>query len=306
MACKRVSRSIGRLATKQPSLKQAVGVVLVFSIVIPFVLLYNMSRMHLHWGIRKVPEPSFKCNTSPTTSSRPINEHSTSARLRIDPKVLLFVETPLSVLGRDIRMLLDWNRIRYKADVAGNSLPVLTNNNKGKYSVIVFENMDKYLLMDKWNRDILDLYCHEYNVGLILFAPYRDEVLRGAELQSFPLYIQTNVPLQNYQLNAFSEVLRVMRAGEVHRGPVASHGRWTVFDANHSTYETVAFAQTMWSNPGDGLDNTHATVIEDKGFFDGIRRVFFGQGFSFWLHRPLFLDAVSYLSHGKLSITLER
>lgn len=32
----------------------------------------------------------------------------------------------------------------------------------------------------------------------------------------------------------------------------------------------------------------------------------FGSGLKFWLHRLLFLDALSYLSHGQLSISLER
>ena len=34
--------------------------------------------------------------------------------------------------------------------------------------------------------------------------------------------------------------------------------------------------------------------------------MFFGAGLDFWLHKPLFLDALSFLSHGKFSIPLER
>ncbi|KAF6212232.1 hypothetical protein GE061_012753 [Apolygus lucorum] len=44
----------------------------------------------------------------------------------------------------------------------------------------------------------------------------------------------------------------------------------------------------------------------DHGGFDNIQRVFFGSGLRFWLHRLLFLDALSYLSHGQLSISLNR
>ena len=45
---------------------------------------------------------------------------------------------------------------------------------------------------------------------------------------------------------------------------------------------------------------------QDKGQLDGIRRVLFGGGLKFWLHRLLFLDAVSYLSRGRLSVSLKR
>jgi hypothetical protein len=53
---------------------------------------------------------------------------------------------------------------RYKLEVVGKSLPILTNVDKGKYGVIVFENMDRYLTMDKWNRELLDKYCRQYQV----------------------------------------------------------------------------------------------------------------------------------------------
>jgi heparan sulfate N-deacetylase/N-sulfotransferase NDST2 len=39
-------------------------------------------------------------------------DHRSEARLRIDPKVLVFVETTYSRLGRDIAELLVYNRIK--------------------------------------------------------------------------------------------------------------------------------------------------------------------------------------------------
>lgn len=85
---------------------------------------------------------------------------------------------------------------RYKVDVAGKSLPVLTNLDKGKYGVIVFENLNKYLQMDKWNRELLDKYCREYSVGIIGFIPPSEESLVGAQLKGFPLFIHTNLKLK--------------------------------------------------------------------------------------------------------------
>lgn len=47
-------------------------------------------------------------------------------------------------------------------------------------------------------------------------------------------------------------------------------------------------------------------IFQDKGDYDGISRVLFGGNLDFWLHRLLFLDSVSYLSLGRISLSLER
>lgn len=76
--------------------------------------------------------------------------------------------------------------------MAGKSLPLLTNLDKGKYSVIVFENLDRYINMDKWNRELLNKYCREYKVGIIGFTPQQEQSLIGAQLKgerSFIFYI---------------------------------------------------------------------------------------------------------------------
>ena len=42
------------------------------------------------------------------------------------------------------------------------------------------------------------------------------------------------------------------------------------------------------------------TVMEDTGAKDGVKRVFFGHALNaIWLHKILFIDALSYLSQGK-------
>jgi len=46
--------------------------------------------------------------------------------------------------------------------------------------------------------------------------------------------------------------------------------------------------------------------FQDCGEYDGIQRIFFGSGLDFWLHRLLFLDSMSFLSHGRLSTSLQR
>lgn len=84
---------------------------------------------------------------------------------------------------------------RYRLDVAGKSLPVLTNLDKGKFGVIVFENFNKYLHMDKWNRELLDKYCLEYGVGVVGFLPPTEQ--KTVEpLKGFPLFVRTRLKLK--------------------------------------------------------------------------------------------------------------
>ncbi|RZF35802.1 hypothetical protein LSTR_LSTR009218 [Laodelphax striatellus] len=258
------------------------------------------------------PEPSIRCAVLNGVTHIPAasHDHRSAARLRIDPKVLVFVETTYSRLGKEIAELLVHNRMKYKVEVAGKSLPVLTNLDKGKYGVIVFENLNKYLNMDKWNRELLDKYCREYSVGIVGFVAPTEETLVGAQMKGFPLLIHNNLRLKDAALNAGSPILRLTRAGEIAWGPLPGSD-WTVFSPNHSTYESLAWANNNsqdWGGESEegSVHTPLTTVIQDHGRFDNIQRVFFGSGLKFWLHRLLFLDTLSYLSHGQLSINLNR
>lgn len=81
-------------------------------------------------------------------------------------------------------------------EVAGKSLPALTNFDKGRYSVIVFENYHRYLNMDKWNRELLDKYCREYGVGILGFFPPANRQMTGVKVKGFPLYLHTKLSLR--------------------------------------------------------------------------------------------------------------
>lgn len=81
-------------------------------------------------------------------------------------------------------------------EVTGKSLPALTNLDKGRYSVIVFENYHRYLNMDKWNRELLDKYCREYGVGILGFFPPSDRHAVSVQVKGFPLYLHTKLSLR--------------------------------------------------------------------------------------------------------------
>ncbi|KAK9399118.1 NDST4: Bifunctional heparan sulfate N-deacetylase/N-sulfotransferase 4 [Crotalus adamanteus] len=74
--------------------------------------------------------------------------------------VLLFVESQYSQLGQDIIAILESSRFQYHMVIASGKgdIPPLADNGKGKYILVVYENILKYTSMDSWNRELLEKY----------------------------------------------------------------------------------------------------------------------------------------------------
>ncbi|XP_006629242.1 bifunctional heparan sulfate N-deacetylase/N-sulfotransferase 4 isoform X1 [Lepisosteus oculatus] len=228
---------------------------------------------------------------------------------RTDPVVLVFVESQYSQLGQDIIAILESSQFQYHSEIAPGKgdIPPLTNKGRGRYALIIYENMLKYVNMDSWNRDLLDKYCVEYSVGIIGFHKANENTLPIVKLKGFPLYLHTNLGLKDCCVNPRSPLLSITKA-EVDRGPLPGED-WTVFQSNHSTYEPVLLAKSRQTdNIPSALmgQSLYITVIQDLGLYDGIQRVLFGHNLNYWLHRLIFVDAISFLSGKKLSLSMER
>ena len=300
---------------RQPTIRKGIIFSLGLSVVSLLCLSYYVSSSNLNTVSRSPPQPTVKCRYDSgnydSQHAGVINDHTSPARLRIDNKVLVLVETLFTRQGQELVLILEANRIKYKIELAGKSLPYLTHADKGRFGVIIFERLESYLNMDKWNRQLLDKYCREYNVGIISFT-HPDDALINAQVKGFPLFVHSKLSVRDYEVNGQSAILRLTRAGEVIHGHLPGED-WTVFVLNHTTYEPLAYAKLRLSDMAQDLsiasrgeDIAYITAVLDRGLYDDIQRVIFGNGFKFWLHKLLFLDALSYLSHGKLSIPLER
>lgn len=229
---------------------------------------------------------------------------------RIEPVVLLFIESIYSQLGQEIVAILESSRIRYHSEIAPGKgdIPALAWRGKGRYALIIYENLLKYVNLDSWNRQLLDKYCQDYGVGIIGFYRANENSPSNAQLRGFPLFLRSNLPLWDYRINPAAPLLYITRPSELEPGPLPADN-WTTFLSNHSTYEPVLLA-----SPRPAELSTHsilqrvllATVIQDLGLHDGIQRVLFGAGLSFWLHKLLLVDAVGYLTGRRLSLSLDR
>ncbi|KAJ8418386.1 hypothetical protein AAFF_G00140950 [Aldrovandia affinis] len=99
-------------------------------------------------------------------------------------------------------------------------MPTLTERDRGRYALVIYENVLKYVNLDAWNRDLLDKYCVEYGVGIIGFFKANENSLLSAQLKGFPLFLHSNLGLRDYRINPAAPLLYVTRANEVEQGPL--------------------------------------------------------------------------------------
>nr|XP_045248743.1 bifunctional heparan sulfate N-deacetylase/N-sulfotransferase 4 isoform X2 [Macaca fascicularis] len=228
---------------------------------------------------------------------------------KTDPTVLLFVESQYSQLGQDIIAILESSRFQYHMVIAPGKgdIPPLTDNGKGKYTLVIYENILKYVSMDSWNRELLEKYCVEYSVSIIGFHKANENSLPSTQLKGFPLNLFNNLALKDCFVNPQSPLLHITKGPKVEKGPLPGED-WTIFQYNHSTYQPVLLTELQTEKSLSSLSSKKlfATVIQDLGLHDGIQRVLFGNNLNFWLHKLIFIDAISFLSGKRLTLSLDR
>ncbi|XP_076806907.1 bifunctional heparan sulfate N-deacetylase/N-sulfotransferase 1-like [Clavelina lepadiformis] len=289
---------------------------------------------------RLVLPPASECHNEMSNIrgfDQPLNKGNTSQTRQ---KILVFLRDGHTQLGRDVVTALE--SIRFKFNIQSGeirNLPILIDDSKGRYALIIFEDIFMYFSLHQWNREMIDKYCLDFDVGIIYFLrgsksrSKENDVVHNGPVGTFPLSYFNGVNLKDYQLNPQSPILRIARPGEIWQGFLPFSKNWALFKSDHSTYQPVSFV--IQAGPDDvpqgnkGRKSRHrraavvankdfpdamapdfsdklVTVVHDTGQLDGIQRVIFGSGLTFWLHKVLFLDAISYLSHGKLVSPLER
>ncbi|KAG7465177.1 hypothetical protein MATL_G00173560 [Megalops atlanticus] len=300
---------------RQLTLQTSLLLLFVFCMVSVFISAYFL------YGVKRELEPaagagaegaSADCDDPKVTPSRllPLKTARPADAARTDPVVLVFVESLYSQLGQEIVAILESSHFRYRTEISPGKgdMPTLTDKDRGRFALVIYENILKYVNLDAWNRELLDKYCVEYGVGIIGFFKANENSLLSAQLKGFPLFLHSNLGLKDCSVNPKSPLLFITRAREVDRGPLPGDD-WTVFQSNHSTYEPVLLAKTKSAEsiPQLGVSAAlHTSVVQDLGLHDGIQRVLFGNNLNFWLHKLVFVDAVSFLTAKRLSLSLDR
>eukprot|EP00117_Sycon_ciliatum_P012908 scpid22021/ scgid13784/ Bifunctional heparan sulfate N-deacetylase/N-sulfotransferase; Glucosaminyl N-deacetylase/N-sulfotransferase; Sulfateless; Heparan sulfate N-deacetylase; Heparan sulfate N-sulfotransferase len=229
----------------------------------------------------------------------------------VEPIALLVLckEPFFSLSLADMRELLGKHRIRFEIGRGSASpdsffpqAPSMGAEPQGRYSVIIFENWSLYTDAPDAKREDLDSYCRLYGVGMVAFvSPAYPFVFKQVTVR--PLVDTTRNVSMVLRVNGRSPMLRIVRDGGEMLTSV-SGGDWCAFEGNTSAFDPVEYARLP-----DGADSTEWRIsLLDTGRVDGIRRVLFCQhpGMYLWLHKALFLDAVSHLSPATLGLPLAR
>lgn len=264
-----------------------------------------------------------------SSGSREFQELGHNATRKLEKRILVAIRQTSVTFRTEIAQLLEANRIPHQfvyLEIGDKTVfPELTHEGIGRFSAVIFESIKFYVSLGKANRQLIDQYCRQFAIGIVLMAEQENYGLNVHTFGELHLGIKTGFSdLQNVELNPSACLLRLTRAGGIIDKPPKI--KWNALFPNHSTYEVVEFAMqeiatttlrtSDQDKPPDTFENAvfqdkvtstkHITVLTDLGHLDGIRRVYFGGGLSFWLHRLLFIDALAFLSRGLFAHSLER
>ena len=172
----------------------------------------------------------------------------------------------------------------------------------GRYSLLVFVDIKTYIDLKPNVRQIVKHYCAKFGVGILYFIS--NHVGYIPEFHMEVIKPQKERQVLDVKVNEYSKLLRITRRGGSTVKPYVQKGqgtRWNFlrYDPRQVPYETVEFATSRKKRRTRDLElagTEQATIILDNGRRDGIKKVFFGGGFPFFLHTMLFMDSLEYLS----------
>ncbi len=163
--------------------------------------------------------------------------------------------------------------------------------------------------MDPWNRDLLLKYCKMFDVGIVSLVPSGDlpfdEEVTLKSGEPLPFTVRTGPDLRDFSVTANATMLRVTRGGQTESGPIPHGEDWVTFMPRHVTYSSVASAKLVEEDDERGGDE-RSLVLQDHGKLDGVRKVLFGGQLRHWVNKLLLLDALHWVSKGKVAVPLTR
>lgn len=285
-----------------------------FSLLLSAYFLFTNSSPAMQIGQSPEPACSQTLSMTPYRLPYPYPPNPPQLHVHTDPVVLVLVESQYSQLGQDIVAILESVHYQFHVEIASGKgdLPPLTDKGHGRYSLIIYENLIKYSNVDTWNRQLLHQYCSENRVGIIGFYRSTDNSPPLLKLRGLPVVLRTNQVLWDCCVVSSSPLLHLTKPGTDH-GTLPGED-WATFSSNHSSYQAVLQARpkdgagaSSGDTPDSGFNSgLQATVVQDMGLYDGVRRVLFGKGLGYWLHKLILVDAISYLTDRKLTLGLQR
>ena len=304
---------------------------IVATVLVVVVLWKSFRSLHLASHGKKylrssVPFPVQNCRVVRTDElgNRSENLIAFNKSRSVDREVLIL--TKKSSMIKTLIPVLEGYRISYDLHyllgTERDVLPSFTVENVGKYASIIFTSFSDYFSLSSWNKRLLDGYCRFFTVGMVLFN--QGEGKSSQISDSFPFRVHTNIrEFKTYRINKNATILRLVKADKVLESNYEQSDtkKWSVFIPRHiellKEFQIVSASSFSKSPPHHPWGNSTRTefpenpgdypvVVHDLGTRDGVQRVYFGAGITFWPHKLLFLDALAFVSRRILEKSLDR
>ena len=161
---------------------------------------------------------------------------------------------------------------------------------RGKYAVVIFEDISVLWTLSQHNRDTLLFYCTTYKAGiLVLSDPDFVEEKNETTTMLKHLKLTRNTEIRDLRTAPKAKIIRTLKADTKSNVAVGESLSWATFDIQHSTYSPVILA-----NMGQKV-----VVLFDRGKLDSIPKVLFGHSLRTWQMKIMFIDAIYYLARKK-------
>ena len=306
------------------SIKKMMVILVTFVVFSMWFFSNNFARMNFSSATEHATLHDITNHQSPHTENRQeshIAQHKPSRKSTIWKSeqaaarlpVLVFIEQPDSMLTYNITVALKANHVDFAVVSVKhrNHWPTLEHEGTGHFSVIIFESILSYSSLDKRLLQTIHQYCNKYNVGIVAFAAVSKHMAYASTkyVGDLPIIMDHRLSLRDLVISPTAgDVLHITKAGQRIDGSLP-YSSWTGFTTNHSSYRHIVQAKSQ-KRDSNSIDSPstilHTTMLLDEGLYDGIQRIFIGNNLRFWLHYILFLDSISYLSHGLMQRSLDR
>lgn len=163
---------------------------------------------------------------------------------------------------------------------------VYQEGDRGKYAAIVISDYVAYQKIEASEKERLDKYCRDFNVGQFFLHIPKHKDLNGGEVGSAQEAVMADLKLKDH-----AGYLKLTKNGGKVDGKYS--GRYFRVRQNVDNYPILV--QSFFR--GEDV----STIVLDLGKYDGIKRVFFGHDFvNFWFYELLFMDGLQWLSPSRI------
>jgi len=225
------------------------------------------------------------------------SEQQSHRNVSVKKSILVIYEPTSKAVFQKIKTLLQAQRVDYDTHllVVGKPPPPLVRGSRKVvlYSLIIFTSLDSYQLLTAFHREYYRGYCRNNNIGIIFITSRwqgKLEVSSNAELSLYKFTVAKD-GVRNFYV--YPSPYLYIAKGDI-TVPFISGTEWTFMNIESGDFIPVASVEYV--NKDTQQSVKYPMMVVDRGYNDGVKRVFIGNPLESWIVKVLFLDAVRHFS----------